>query len=95
MEGYDSVMLIAKAIERSGSAEPTKITEALSKSDWVGTRGRITFPNEPGPAWAHNQWMDVPVFIIQYTEKDQSPSEAAILWPAEHATVDGYIRPPK
>jgi hypothetical protein len=39
--------------------------------------------------------MDVPVFIIQYTKIKQEPSQAAILWPAKHATVKEYIRPPK
>lgn len=95
MEGYDSVMLIAKAIEKSGSATPSDITKALAETDWVGTRGRITFPNDGAADWSHNQWMDVPIFIIQYTEENQEPSKAAILWPAESATVDGYIRPPK
>jgi len=95
MEGYDSVMLIAKAIERGKSATPADITKALAATDWVGTRGRISFPNNAGPDWSHNQWMDVPVFIIQYTELNQDPSKAAILWPPEHATVKGYVRPPK
>lgn len=95
MEGYDSVMLIAKAIERSGSATPSDITKALAKTDWVGTRGKISFPNDNSANWSHNQWMNVPIFIIQYTKEKQEPSKAAILWPAESATVNGYIRPPK
>jgi hypothetical protein len=40
-------------------------------------------------------WMDVPVFIIQYTQVKQDPSKAAIIWPAKHATAKEYIRPPK
>jgi len=95
MEGYDSVMIIAKAIEKANSADPKDITKAIAGTNWVGTRGTVTFPNDPaGPAWTNNQWMDVPIFIIQYTEKGQDPSKAAILWPAESATVSGYIVPP-
>ena len=44
MEGYDSVMMIAQAIEKSGSATPTDITQALAKTDWEGTRGKLVFP---------------------------------------------------
>ena len=44
MEGYDSVMIIAKAIEKSGSATPADITKALAKTDWVGTAERSAFP---------------------------------------------------
>lgn len=95
MEGYDSVMLIAEAIKKCKSTDPKAITAALAESDWEGTRGRITFSASKKPAWAFQQWMNVPVFIIQYTELNQDPSKAAILWPSKYATVEGYIRPPK
>jgi hypothetical protein len=39
--------------------------------------------------------MDVPVFIIQYTELKQDPSKAAILWPGQFATAKGLLKPSK
>jgi branched-chain amino acid transport system substrate-binding protein len=96
MEGYDSVMLIAEAAKLANSTDGKALIEALeSKVNWEGTRGTIKFSTEKKPDWAYHMWMDVPVFIIQYTELKQDPSKAAILWPEQHATVKGYIRPPK
>ncbi|RJQ57094.1 MAG: hypothetical protein C4530_13440 [Desulfobacteraceae bacterium] len=96
MEGYDSVMLIAEAAKLANSTDGKALIEALeSKVNWEGTRGTIKFSTEKTPDWAYHMWMDVPVFIIQYTELKQDPSKAAILWPEKHATVKGYIRPPK
>ncbi|MEX1330901.1 MAG: hypothetical protein AB1Z29_29225, partial [Desulfobacterales bacterium] len=63
--------------------------------NWVGTRGTVKFSTNKTPDWAYHMWMDVPVFIIQYTELNQDPSKAAILWPEQHATVKGYLKPAK
>lgn len=96
MEGYDTVMVIVEAIKAANSTEPKAMIEAMEKKvNWEGTRGTIKFNDSKDPAWAYHMWMDVPVFIIQYTELNQDPSKAAILWPDHYATVDGYIRPPK
>jgi branched-chain amino acid transport system substrate-binding protein len=95
MEGYDSVMVIAEAIKLSKATSGKSIIDGLEKLSWVGTRGTIKFNTGKAPAWAYHMWMDVPVFIIQYTQFKQDPSQAAIIWPAQHATVKGYIRPPK
>ncbi|MFZ0131863.1 MAG: ABC transporter substrate-binding protein, partial [Desulfobacterales bacterium] len=96
MEGYDSVMVIAEAVKSAKSTEGKALIDALeNKVNWVGTRGTINFTTEKSPAWAYHMWMDVPVFIIQYTELNQEPSKAAILWPAEFATVKGLLKPSK
>lgn len=96
MEGYDSVMVIAEAAKLAKSTDGKALIEALeNKLNWEGTRGTIKFSKEKNPDWAYHMWMDVPVFIIQYTELKQDPSKAAILWPEQYATVKGYIRPPK
>lgn len=96
MEGYDSVMVIAEAVKAADTTESKALIEALeNRVNWEGTRGTINFNKSKEPAWAYHMWMDVPVFIIQYTELNQEPSDAAILWPDQYATVDGYIRPPK
>jgi branched-chain amino acid transport system substrate-binding protein len=96
MEGYDTVMVVAEAIKASKSTEGKALVAALEdKVNWEGTRGAIKFNKEKIPAWAYHMWMDVPVFIIQYTKINQDPSQAAILWPEKYATVKAYIRPPK
>jgi branched-chain amino acid transport system substrate-binding protein len=40
---YDEVYYIADAVKRAGSTEADKLVEALEKTDWVGTIGRIQF----------------------------------------------------
>jgi len=96
MEGYDTVMVLAEAITASKSTDGKALVAALEdKVNWEGTRGTIKFNKEKNPPWAYHMWMDVPVFIIQYTKINQDPSQAAILWPEKYATVKAYIRPPK
>lgn len=96
MEGYDTVMVLAEAIKTSKSTTGKALIGALeSKVSWEGTRGTIRFNKDKTPAWAFHMWMDVPVFIIQYTKANQDPSKAAILWPEKFATVKGYVRPSK
>lgn len=40
---YDEVYYIADAIKRAGSTDADKLVEALEKTDWVGTIGRVQF----------------------------------------------------
>jgi len=40
---YDEVYYIADAVKRAGSLDPDKLVDALEKTDWVGTIGRIQF----------------------------------------------------
>jgi branched-chain amino acid transport system substrate-binding protein len=40
---YDEVYYIADAVKRAGSTEADKLVDALEKTDWVGTIGRIQF----------------------------------------------------
>jgi branched-chain amino acid transport system substrate-binding protein len=40
---YDEVYFIADAIKRAGSTDADKVVEALEKTDWEGTIGRIQF----------------------------------------------------
>ncbi|MDP3958514.1 MAG: ABC transporter substrate-binding protein [Pseudorhodobacter sp.] len=94
MEGYDGVMVIAEAIKATGSADPVKIQEGLRALQWNGTRGKIYFSQDKEPAWMYQQWPEVPIFVIQYTAPNQTPSDAAILWPKALATVNElYFKP--
>ena len=96
MEGYDTVMLIAEAVKLSDSTDGKALINALENQvNWEGTRGTIKFSTDKTPDWAYHMWLDVPVFIIQYTELKQDPSKAAILWPDSFASVKGYLKPSK
>lgn len=91
MEGYDGIALITEAIRKAGSAEPKRITEALRKIRWEGTRGTIWFSQDREPKWMFQQWPDVPVFVIQYTDVGQEVTKGAILWPRRLATTDKLL----
>lgn len=43
---YDEVYYIADAIKRAGSTDADKMVEALEKTDWEGTIGRVQFYNK-------------------------------------------------
>jgi len=94
MEGYDGIMVIAEAIKAANSTDRGKITEALRDLKWEGTRGAIYFPQTKEPAWAFQQWPEVPIFVIQYDKPDQLPENAAILWPRAQATTDKLVLKP-
>jgi branched-chain amino acid transport system substrate-binding protein len=95
MEGYDGIMVIAEAIKAAQSTESDAIQAALRELKWNGTRGNIYFPQTTDPAWAFQQWPEVPIFVIQYDEVGQTPTEAAILWPKAEATTDEPVLRPE
>jgi len=87
---YDATHYAAEAIKRAGSTEADKLVEALEKTDYTGTVGRITFYGKDEP-FTHS---------IQYGQglmtsvlgQWQSGKQVAI-WPA--ATANGtMILPP-
>ncbi|HEY8368082.1 MAG TPA: ABC transporter substrate-binding protein [Thermodesulfobacteriota bacterium] len=94
MEGYDGVMVIAEAIKAAGSTKADDIAAALRKLRWEGTRGTVFFSQDKSPKWMYQQWPKVPIFVIQYTEPDQLPEKAAILWPKDQATTDKLLMKP-
>jgi branched-chain amino acid transport system substrate-binding protein len=42
-EAYDSVFVLAEAIERAGSLDPDKLIKAINETDYAGSIGRIRF----------------------------------------------------
>ena len=46
---YDEVYYIADAVKRAGSTEADKLVDALEKTDWEGTIGRIQFYGKEDP----------------------------------------------
>jgi len=46
---YDEVYYIADAVKRAGSTDADKLVDALEKTDWVGTIGRVQFYGKDDP----------------------------------------------
>src|ERR1700730_7822078 len=46
---YDDVYMIADAVKRAGSTDADKLVDALEKTDWVGTIGRVQFYGKDDP----------------------------------------------
>ncbi|WP_019121170.1 ABC transporter substrate-binding protein [Brevibacillus massiliensis] len=91
LHAYDCILLLADAITRAGSIESDKIIQALEETSLTGTRGTISFPLESGVDY-HN-WLPALLFV-QYTQENQDPDDAEILFPKDVATAE-YLKPEK
>lgn len=96
MEAYDSIAIIAQAIEEAGSTDGDAIVTALENIRHEGTLGEIYFPygtkKDPsedghGDEWWH-QWPDVALTMVQYQEEGQNSADAAIVYPDAYKTAD-------
>jgi ABC-type branched-subunit amino acid transport system substrate-binding protein len=96
MEAYDSIAILAQAIQEAGSTDGDAIVEALENIEHDGTLGKIYFPygtkKDPsadgkGDEWWH-QWPDVALTMIQYQQEGQSSAEATIVYPDTYKTGD-------
>ena len=94
MASYDSIMLIAQAIEDAGSTDPSDIIDALENINHMGALGPITFPinrsNTPeqagvDPKWWH-QFPDPAITIVQYQEEGQDATETTVVYPVIYQT---------
>jgi ABC-type branched-subunit amino acid transport system substrate-binding protein len=99
MEAYDSIAILAQAINEAGSTEGDKIVAALEKISHEGTLGRIYFPygtakdpsaDSKGDEWWH-QWPDPALTVIQYQEEGQSSVNSPIVFPDAYKTGDAVI----
>ena len=96
MEAYDSIAILAHAINEAGSTDGDAIVTALENISHEGTLGRIYFPygtnKDPsedgkGDEWWH-QWPDPALTVIQYQAEGQSSVDAPIVWPDAYKTGD-------
>jgi ABC-type branched-subunit amino acid transport system substrate-binding protein len=94
MEAYDSIAVLAQAINEAGSTDGDAIVAALENIDHDGTLGRIYFPygtkKDPsadgkGDEWWH-QWPDPALTMIQYQKEGQNSADAPIVWPDVYKT---------
>lgn len=96
MEAYDSIAILAQAINEAGSTDGDAIVEALENINHDGTLGKIYFPygtkKDPGEdgkgdEWWH-QWPDPALTVIQYQEEGQSSVDSPIVYPDTYKTGD-------
>ena len=95
MEAYDSVWLMADAMERAGSyTDADAIAAALELADIMLTQGRYYFdygshnPDLPDdvPDYMWHQWPVPVVTVMQYFEPGQSALDAAVVYPEIYQT---------
>jgi branched-chain amino acid transport system substrate-binding protein len=91
MEAYDTLGVVVAAIEKAGSPDRAAIIKALEGLKYEGVNATYSFSSERTPAWAYHQFMDVPFTIIQYTQMNQTPDAAAVVYPKEWATTDKIL----
>ncbi len=99
MEAYDSIAILAQAINEAGTTDGEAIVAALENISHEGTLGRIYFPygtkKDPsvdgkGDEWWH-QWPDPALTMIQYQKEGQSSQDAPIVWPDAYKTGDAIF----
>ena len=103
MESYDSVWILADAMERAGTfTDADAISAALEETDIELSQGRYYFeygamnPEIPEdvPNYMWHQWPDPIVTVMQYFEQGQSSLDAAVVWPSTYQTHGmSYIVP--
>jgi ABC-type branched-subunit amino acid transport system substrate-binding protein len=100
LEAYDSMMLMANAIERAGSLDPDAIIAALEATDITLAQGHYTFPYGTGnpvpadqPDWMWHQWPDPAVLFLQYYEVGQTADDAAVVYPETYQTHGTFLIP--
>ena len=76
---------------RSAAVGISAIVKALEEIKYEGTNATYSFPTTKEPAWAYHQFVDVPFTIIQYTEMNQTPGDAAVVYPEKWATTDKIL----
>jgi branched-chain amino acid transport system substrate-binding protein len=87
---YDEVYYIADAIKRAGSTDSDKLVDALEKTDYVGTIGRIQFngKDSPNPHALKVGPDTITGLMLQWQDGKQ-----VNLWPAKVA--NGKLKFPK
>src|SRR3984957_11899754 len=87
---YDEVYYIADAIKRAGSTDPDKLVDALEKTDYVGTIGRVQFKGKDSP---NPHALKVGADTITGLMLQWQDGKQVNLWPAKVA--NGKLKFPK
>jgi branched-chain amino acid transport system substrate-binding protein len=87
---YDEVYYIADAIKRAGSTDPDKLVDALEKTDYVGTIGRVQFQGKDTP---YPHALKIGASTITGLMLQWQNGKQVNLWPAKVA--NGKLKFPK
>lgn len=103
LEAYDSVWILADAIERAGTTESDALISAIESTDIELAQGRYYFeytssnplPSDGSvPDYMWHQWPDPAVLLLEYFEPNQNWQDAAVIWPEVYQTHGtSYIVP--
>ena len=94
LEAYDSIGILAQAINEAGSTNGDAIVSALENISYDGVLGRIYFPHgskkDPsadgkGDEWWH-QWPDVAITMVQYQKEGEPSNTMTIVYPDAYKT---------
>ena len=96
LEAYDSIGVIAQAINEAGSTDGDAIVTALENISHDGVLGRIYFPygskkspseDGKGSEWWH-QWPDPAITMVQYQKEGEPSNTMTIVYPEVYKTGD-------
>ena len=96
LEAYDSIGVIAQAINEAGSTDGDAIVTALENISYDGVLGRIYFPygskkspseDGKGSEWWH-QWPDPAITMVQYQKEGEPSNTMTIVYPEVYKTGD-------
>ena len=96
LEAYDSIGVIAQAINEAGSTNGDAIVIALENISHDGVLGRIYFPygsmkspseDGKGSEWWH-QWPDPAITMVQYQKEGEPSNTMTIVYPEVYKTGD-------
>ena len=94
LEAYDSIGILAQAINEAGSTNGDAIVSALENISYDGVLGQIYFPygskKDPsadgkGDEWWH-QWPDVAITMVQYQKEGEPSNTMTIVYPDAYKT---------
>lgn len=94
LEAYDSIAIIAQAINEAESTEGDAVVEALENISYDGVLGKIYFPygtkKDPsedgkGDEWWH-QWPDPAITMVQYQKEGEPSATMTIVYPDAYKT---------
>jgi branched-chain amino acid transport system substrate-binding protein len=94
MEAYDSLKLMAQAINEAGSTDGDAVISALENISYDGALGNITFtygnhnpiPEGVAAKWWH-QFPDPAITLVQYQEAGQGSADVAVVYPPAYETA--------
>ncbi len=69
---YDSVFILAAAIERAGSLDPDKLVTALEKTDYNGASGRIRFNENHIAVFGEKDFNETGVAVVFQWQKTKA-----------------------